>query len=114
MRIQNNNDSEKKKSENSGGTSHRIVLTELEVSEISRLYDIALQLSGHVHVKDHSLVQNAGTTNEAETSSMLKRKKAWHNVQEYLEKLGKKYNYDPEKFVINKLTRELEPYKANS
>ena len=113
MSTQNNNDSEKKKSENGGGPSHRIFLTELEVSEISRLYDIALQSSGHTQLKDNSVAQNEDTTSEAKTS-MLNRKNAWHNVQEYLEKLGKKYNYDPEKFVINKLTRELEPYEAKS
>ena len=113
MSTRNNNNSENKKNENGGGPSHRIFLTELEVSEISRLYDIALQSSGHTQLKDNPVVQNEDTTNERETS-MLNRKKAWHNVQEYLEMLGKKYNYDPEKFVINKLTRELEPYKAKS
>ena len=48
------------------------------------------------------------------SANTLKRKKAWHAVQEYLNALGKKYNYDPEKFVINKITRELEPYSPES
>ena len=107
--------------ENNSDTNRRIVLTEKEVSEISLLYETALRLSettSHSHndqagpQHNHSI--NFTSKSEEDSPSMVKRKKAWHDVQEYLEALGKKYNYDPEKFVINKITRELEPYKPLS
>ncbi|HKR72950.1 MAG TPA: hypothetical protein VJR94_02445 [Candidatus Nitrosocosmicus sp.] len=105
-------------SEINSNTNRRIVLTEKEVSEISILYDTALRLSETIsHPHNDQAVHNHATshlTSDSEhdsSASVLKRKKAWHDVQEYLEVLGKKYNYDPEKFVINKITRELEPYK---
>ena len=53
----------------------------------------------------------AGAINKSPENCKIK---AWHAVQEYLNALGKKYNYDPEKFVINKITRELEPYSPES
>ena len=106
-------------SESNSDTNRRIVLTEKEVSEISILYDTALRLSettSHPHngQAGHNHTPNLTSDSENDSSSsLLRRKKAWHDVQEYLEALGKKYNYDPEKFVINKITRELEPYKPH-
>lgn len=99
------------------GTNRRIILTEKEISEITLLYETALQFSQsppHSHKRPDAQDQTKNNTSYHDHESnetILKRKKAWHEVQEYLEKLGKRYNYDPEKFVINKITRELEPYK---
>ncbi|VFJ12545.1 hypothetical protein [Candidatus Nitrosocosmicus franklandus] len=105
--------------------SRRIILTEKEVSEISKLYEIAINLSekrssslslsnNNFQRQDDDSFKTRPTfdqdDNFLKTTSLEKRKKAWHDVQEYLERLGRKYNYDPEKFVINKITRELEPY----
>lgn len=101
-------------------TTRRIVLTEKEISEITLLYETALQFSqspSHSHNGPDIQNQTKNITSYHDhdsNDSMLKRKKAWHDVQEYLEKLGRKYDYDPEKFVINKITRELEPYKPPS
>ncbi|HEU5120797.1 MAG TPA: hypothetical protein VFT71_07390 [Candidatus Nitrosocosmicus sp.] len=109
------NDSSEKKSE----ANRRIILTEKEVSEISRLYAIAIELSNRSSTSLTSDNKLAGQKNPSNTlinfdssANTLKRKKAWHDVQEYLDRLGRKYDYDPEKFVINKITRELEPYYA--
>jgi hypothetical protein len=108
-------DSIEKKSE----ANRRIILTEKEVSEISRLYEIAIELSNKSSPSTSFSSENklSGQKNPFNTlinydssANILKRKKAWHDVQEYLDRLGKKYDYDPEKFVINKITRELEPY----
>jgi len=105
---------------NDSGTNRRIVLTETEISEITLLYETALkfsQTSSHSHngPSGHDHTTNTINDNEHDSNAtMLKRKKAWHEVQEYLEKLGKKYDYDPEKFVINKITRELEPYEPRN
>ncbi len=92
-----------------------IVLTEDEVSEISKLYETALKLSDTSIDSRNQMTDQKSTDislNDSKSSpTVIQRKKAWHEVQEYLEKLGKKYNYDPEKFVINKITRELEPYR---
>ena len=110
------NDSLEKKSE----ANRRIILTEKEVSEISRLYEIAIGLSNKSSSSsdsfssDNKLSEQKNPFNTLinfeSSANILKRKKAWHDVQEYLDRLGKKYDYDPEKFVINKITRELEPY----
>ena len=102
--------------EKSTDLNRRIVLTEKEVSEISSLYEAAIQLSqqsSNSRNNKSSDQKNAiiSLDDFNSSSSVLQRKKAWHAVQECLERLGKKYNYDPEKFVINKLTRELEPYR---
>ncbi len=113
MTGQKNNDFEKKEIDVNGESFRRIVLTEQEVSEISKLYDTAIRLSEKTNPINNSSGQNSTRAFDSETD-MLSRKKAWHDVQEYLDMLGKKYNYDPEKFVINKLTRELEPYKESS
>ena len=107
-------------SDNNSEANCRIVLTEKEVSKISRLYEIALGLSDRKSSTffpstDDKLADQKNpfdTLNFDSSANTLKRKKAWHDVQEYLDRLGRKYNYDPEKFVINKITRELEPYHA--
>jgi len=110
------NDSSEKKSE----TNRRIILTENEISEITRLYEIAIGLSNRPSSTSFSSDNELpGQKNPFKThmhldssANSLKRKKAWHDVQEYLDRLGRKYDYDPEKFVINKITRELEPYNS--
>lgn len=107
-----NNNYEEKSTE----LNRRIVLTEKEVSEISSLYEAAIQLSqksSNSPNKKMSDQKNAiiSLDDFDSSASAMQRKKAWHTVQECLERLGKKYNYDPEKFVINKITRELEPYR---
>ena len=105
-------------SEKAADVNRRIVLSEEEVSEISLLYDAALKLSqtsiNSQNNSNSSSYQKGATFPMDESGSnpsfVIQRKKAWHAVQECLERLGKKYNYDPEKFVINRITRELEPY----
>ena len=87
-----------------------IILSEFEIEKISKLYQIALDLTSTnelAHLTDTSL----GT---AKSDIIDKKRRAWHDVQNYLEELGKKYNYDPEKYVINKITRKLEPYNPHS
>ena len=122
----------KNNSEKKSEANPRIILTESEISEISRLYDIALKLSERSSLSSSSSSSSPSFSSSASNkfqaqktpfdtminfdsgANTLKRKKAWHAVQEYLNALGKKYNYDPEKFVINKITRELEPYSPES
>lgn len=109
--------SNKNSEEKSTDLNRRIILTEKEVSEISSLYEAALKLSEKSFNSQDRPSDQKNTIISLDdfnsSSSVIQRKKAWHAVQEYLEILGKKYDYDPEKFVINKLTRELEPYKPD-
>ena len=87
-----------------------ITLSELEIEKISKLYQTALNLTS---ANEISLLTNANP--KTPTSELInKKRQAWHDVQNYLEELGKKYEYDPEKYVINKITRKLEPYNPNS
>jgi len=87
-----------------------ITFSESEIEEISKLYQTALDLtsSNEDVLLDNS---NIGTP---KLGLINKKRQAWHDVQNYLEELGKKYNYDPEKYVINKITRKLEPYNPKS
>ena len=86
-----------------------ITLSELEIEKISKLYQTALNLTS---ANEISLLTNADP--KTPTSEHInKKRQAWHDVQNYLEELGKKYEYDPEKYVINKITRKLEPYNPN-
>ncbi|WP_458742782.1 hypothetical protein [Candidatus Nitrosocosmicus sp. T] len=96
--------------DNNGPNKNNIILSESEIEKISKLYQIALDLTS---LDD---LTKLGDTGEGTSKSdfINKRRQAWHDVQNYLEELGKKYNYDPEKYVINKITRKLEPYKPNS
>ncbi|MDQ3084431.1 MAG: hypothetical protein M3Q77_06410 [Thermoproteota archaeon] len=87
-----------------------ITLSEFEIEKISKLYQTALDLTSA-----NEQAQLGDTHPETSTSDLInKKRQAWHDVQNYLEELGKKYNYDPEKYVINKITRKLELYKPNS
>lgn len=91
-------------------TRNTIILSESEIEKISKLYQVALDLTSPkelAHLTDNNPITSK--------SALIDRKRqAWHDVQNYLEELGKKYNYDPEKYVINKITRKLEPYNPNS
>jgi hypothetical protein len=78
-----------------------IRLTDEEFIKISRLYQTAL---------DASSKSTLGSGGSSLHGSPYDKHKAWHEVQEYMNELGKKYGYDPEKYVINKNTRELEKY----
>lgn len=87
-----------------------ITLSKFEIEKISKLYQTALDLTS---ANELSLLTNADP--EISTSELInKKRQAWHDVQNYLEELGNKYKYDPEKYVINKITRKLEPYTPNS
>ena len=35
---------------------------------------------------------------------------AWKDVEKYMDELGQKYGYDPKKYAINQVTREIVPY----
>lgn len=85
-----------------------IKLTESEVEKISKLYQVALDLSSH-SLNSKSIVRPAGESKDL----VEKKRKAWHDVQDYLDELGRKYNYDPEKYVINKITRKLEVFRPD-
>jgi hypothetical protein len=96
--------------DNNEPNRNNIILSESEIEKISKLYQIALDLTS-----SDDLTKLADTSAGTSKSDFInKRRQAWHDVQNYLEELGKKYNYDPEKYVINKITRKLEPYKPNS
>ena len=87
-----------------------IIFSEFEIEKISKLYQTALDLTT---ANELGLSNNVNP--ETSKSDLInKKREAWHEVQNYLEELGKKYNYDPEKYVINKITRKLEPYNPNS
>lgn len=88
-----------------------ITLSELEIEKISKLYQTALDLTSADRQEQAQLTD---ANPEPHKSDLInKKRQAWHDVQSYLEELGKKYNYDPEKYVINKITRKLELYKPN-
>ena len=87
-----------------------VTFSEFEIEKISKLYQTALDLTS---ANEQGLLTDVNP--DASTSDLInKKRQAWHDVQNYLEELGKKYNYDPEKYVINKITRKLEPYKPKS
>jgi hypothetical protein len=87
-----------------------ITFSESEIEKISKLYQTALDFTS---ANEQGLFTD--TNPEASKSDLInKKRQAWHDVQNYLEELGKKYNYDPEKYVINKITRKLEIYKPKS
>lgn len=88
-----------------------ITLSELEIEKISKLYQTALNLTSADRIDQAQLTDASPETHKSDFIN--KKRQAWHDVQSYLEELGKKYNYDPEKYVINKITRKLELYKPN-
>ncbi len=79
----------------------KIKLNDEEFERISKLYQIAL---------DASSQSTLGSGGSSLDGNIQHKQKAWHNVQSYMNELGKKYGYDPEKYVINKNTKELEKY----
>ena len=87
-----------------------ITFSESEIEKISKLYQTALNLTS---TNEDGLLTDRNIET-LKSDLVIKKRKAWHDVQNYLEELGKKYNYDPEKYVINKITRKLEPYKPKS
>ena len=87
-----------------------VTFSEIEIEKISKLYQTALDLTTANEKGSFTDVSP-----ESPASDLIsKKRQAWHDVQNYLEELGKKYDYDPEKYVINKITRKLEPYKPKS
>ena len=87
-----------------------VTFSEFEIEKISKLYQTALDLTS---ANEQGLLTDANP--ESSQSDLIsKKRQAWHDVQNYLEELGKKYDYDPEKYVINKITRKLELYKPKS
>jgi hypothetical protein len=79
----------------------KIILNDDEFNKISKLYQIALDASSQ------STLSSGGSSLDG---NIQHKQEAWHNVQNYMNELGKKYGYDPEKYVINKNTKELEKY----
>ncbi len=88
---------------NSNNKNRKIKLNDDEFDNLLNLYQGALDASTQSTLSggSSSLVDNTNN-----------KHKSWHNVQEYMNELGKKYGYDPEKYVINKNTKELEDYKS--
>jgi hypothetical protein len=85
------------------GDNKKIKLTNEEFDKILRLYETALDASSQ------STLGSGGSTLGGGPHY---KHKAWHDVQEYMNELGRKYGYDPEKYVINKNTKELEKYPS--
>jgi len=85
----------------SNNNNKKIKLTDEEFDKISKLYQTALDASSQ------TTLSSGGSSLDGDT---FHKHEAWHNVQEYMNELGKKYGYDPEKYVINKNTKELERY----
>lgn len=81
--------------------NNKIKLNDDEFNRILKLYQTALDASSQ------STLSSGGSSLDG---NMQHKKKAWHDVQNYMNELGKKYGYDPEKYVINKNTKELEKY----
>jgi hypothetical protein len=79
----------------------KITLTDEEFNKISNLYQVAL---------DATSQSTLGSGGSSLSGNSKYKQKAWHEVQKYMNELGKKYGYDPEKYVINKNTKELEEY----
>ena len=91
-------------------TRDTVTFSEFEIEKISKLYQTALNLTSA-----NELGPETDVNPKVSKSDLInKKRQAWHDVQNYLEELGKKYHYDPEKYVINKNTRKLEPYKPKS
>ncbi len=96
--------------DNNKSNREAITFSEFEIEKISKLYQTALDLTS---ANEQRFL--TGISTESSASDLIsKKRQAWHDVQNYLEELGKKYHYDPEKYVINKITRKLEPYKPKS
>jgi hypothetical protein len=83
----------------------KIKLNDEEFNRILNLYQTALDASSQ------STLSSGGSSLAGNTHY---KEKAWHKVQEYMNELGKKYGYDPEKYVINKITKELEEYSPDN
>ena len=81
--------------------NNKIKLNDDEFNKISKLYQAALDASSQ------STLSSGGSSLDG---NIQNKQKAWHDVQNYMNELGKKYGYDPEKYVINKNTKELEKY----
>ncbi len=81
--------------------NNKIKLNDDEFNKISKLYQTALDASSQ------STLSSGGSSLDG---NIQNKQKAWHDVQNYMNELGKKYGYDPEKYVINKNTKELEKY----
>ena len=81
--------------------NNKIKLNDDEFNKISKLYQTALDASSQ------STLSSGGSSLDG---NIQNKQKAWHDVQNYMNELGKKYRYDPEKYVINKNTKELEKY----
>ena len=96
--------------DNNESNRDAVTFSEFEIEKISKLYQTALDLTS---ANEQGFL--TGISSESSASDLIsKKRQAWHDVQNYLEELGKKYNYDPEKYVINKITRKLELYKPKS
>ncbi len=87
---------------NSNNKNRKIKLNDDEYDNLLKLYQGALD------ALTQSTLSGGGNSLVGNTYN---KHKAWHSVQEYMNELGKKYGYDPEKYVINKNTKELEEYK---
>ena len=81
----------------------KIKLNDDEFDKILNLYQTALEASSQ------STLTSGGSSLAGDQQH---KEKAWHEVQEYMKELGKRYGYDPEKYVINKNTKELEEYST--
>ncbi len=81
--------------------NNKIILNDDEFNKISKLYQTALDASSQ------STLSSGGSSLDGNTQN---KQKARHDDQNYMYELGKKYGYDPEKYVINKNTKELEKY----
>jgi hypothetical protein len=87
---------------NNFNRNSKIKLTDEEYEIIVKLYQIALEASSK------SSLSSGGSSLSGDIQD---KQKAWHNVQEYMKKLGEKYRFDPKRYYINRITKALEKHE---
>lgn len=83
-------------------SKRKIKLREDEYNKILKLYQKALEASSKA-----SLSSGGSSL----SGNIQDKQKAWNEIQGYMKELGEKYEFDPKRYSINKITRELERHE---
>lgn len=83
-------------------SKRKIKLREEEYNKILKLYQKALEASSKA-----SLSSGGSSL----SGNIQDKQKAWNEIQGYMKELGEKYEFDPKRYSINKITRELERHE---
>ena len=83
-------------------SKRKIKLREGEYNKILKLYQKALEASSKA-----SLSSGGSSL----SGNIQDKQKAWNEIQGYMKELGEKYEFDPKRYSINKITRELERHE---